>query len=87
MKSNSVCAHSRPTTSETGAQLLGVVLALCNAFGLLGTAGGFLRFNVARSLDDRVPGTIEAAMRGHHLVAPEVTASLPTLHAIEDGPA
>ena len=40
-----------------------IVLAPGNAFSLSQSAGGFLRFNVAQSADQRIFATLEAAMR------------------------
>jgi DNA-binding transcriptional MocR family regulator len=39
-----------------------IVLAPGNAFSLSQTAGGFMRFNVTRSVDQRVLGALQAAM-------------------------
>lgn len=41
-----------------------VVLAPGNAFSLSKTAGGFMRFNVAQSVDPRIFTTLRAAMKG-----------------------
>jgi DNA-binding transcriptional MocR family regulator len=40
-----------------------IVLAPGNAFSLSQTAGGFMRFNVAQSVDQRIFTTLQAAMR------------------------
>ena len=45
-----------------------IVLAPGNAFSLSQTAGGFMRFNVAQSMDQRIFTTLQAAMRAN---APE----------------
>lgn len=42
----------------------GVVLAPGNAFSQAGTAGDFLRFNVAQCADDRIWDVLARALRG-----------------------
>jgi DNA-binding transcriptional MocR family regulator len=47
-----------------------IVLAPGNAFSLSQTAGGFMRFNVAQSIDQRIFTTLQVAMRGAGRQAP-----------------
>jgi DNA-binding transcriptional MocR family regulator len=47
-----------------------IVLAPGNAFSLSQTAGGFMRFNVAQSVDQRIFTTLQAAMRAADRRAP-----------------
>ena len=47
------------------ALMTNIVLAPGNAFSLSQTAGGFLRFNVAQSEDERIFKVLKSAMRDH----------------------